>query len=73
VNRLSGDLSDSEMVTDDSLDPSDLLDRAVPPHILLDISANKSKAELAHKVSICSQSYDRELQRQRCKFLQRHG
>jgi hypothetical protein len=29
-----------------------------------------------HKREIClsrSQSYDRELQRQRCKFLQRHG
>ncbi len=46
VQRLSGgDISD----TDDSLDPSEMLDRAVPFHTLLDISANKSKAELAHK------------------------
>ena len=40
-----GDISDN----DESLDPSDVLDRAVPFHTLLDISANKSKAELAHK------------------------
>ena len=50
VNRLSGgDLSDAELTTDDSLDPSDVLDRAVPPHTLLDVSAGRSKAELAHK------------------------
>ena len=49
VNRLSGDLSDTDLANDDSLDPSDILDRAVPPHELLDVSAGRCKAELAHK------------------------
>ena len=39
----------SEEISEDMASAKEELDEAVPIHTLLDVSANRSKAELAHK------------------------